>query len=160
MKKEIIELLSNHYYKNIELGVYYLELAKQVNNFGMINLSKYIIELSNDKLITHKNIIYNYFLESGTDFVGNLKEIKFTQFESPKLVAEHIYKIESEIKKEVNKIADVILDSKDHETYNFWQWFIKDVSKDIGEINYISNLFKMSNDILLIDHMVQKSLKN
>ena len=59
MKKEIIQVLSNHYFKNIELGVYYLDLAKQANDFGMVNLSKYIINLSNDKMVTHKNLIYN-----------------------------------------------------------------------------------------------------
>ena len=62
MKKEIIEILSKHYFRNIELGIYYLDLAKQANDFGMVNLSKYIIDLSNDKMVTHKNIIYNYAL--------------------------------------------------------------------------------------------------
>lgn len=159
MKKDIITALSKHYFKNIELGVYYLDLAKQANDFGMINLSKYIIELSNDKMVTHKNIIYNYFLESGEDLVGNLSEIKFKKFKSAKQIVENICEIEEEIKKDVNKIADILLDSKSHEAYNFWQWFIKDVLKDFGEILYIKDLFTMSNDTLLIDHMICKALK-
>ena len=159
MKKEIIQVLSNHYFKNIELGVYYLDLAKQANDFGMVNLSKYIINLSNDKMVTHKNLIYNYFLESGEDLVGNLSQISFKKFENPKQLVENICFIEEEIKKDVNLIADKILELKAHETYNFWQWFIKDVLKDFGEILYIKDLFSMSNDMLLIDHMIEKNVK-
>ena len=159
MKKEIIQVLSNHYFKNIELGVYYLDLAKQANDFGMVNLSKYIINLSNDKMVTHKNLIYNYFLESGEDLVGNLSQINFKKFENPKQLVENICFIEEEIKKDVNLIADKILELKSHETYNFWQWFIKDVLKDFGEILYIKDLFSMSNDMLLIDHMIEKNIK-
>ncbi len=159
MKKEIIQVLSNHYFKNIELGVYYLDLAKQANDFGMVNLSKYIINLSNDKMVTHKNLIYNYFLESGENLVGNLSQINFKKFENPKQIVENICFIEEEIKKDVNLIADKILEQKEHETYNFWQWFIKDVLKDFGEILYIKDLFSMSNDMLLIDHMIEKNVK-
>ena len=159
MKKEIIQVLSNHYFKNIELGVYYLDLAKQANDFSMVNLSKYIINLSNDKMVTHKNLIYNYFLESGENLVGNLSQINFKKFENPKQIVENICFIEEEIKKDVNLIADKILEQKEHETYNFWQWFIKDVLKDFGEILYIKDLFSMSNDMLLIDHMIEKNVK-
>lgn len=159
MKKEIIQVLSNHYFKNIELGVYYLDLAKQANDFGMVNLSKYIINLSNDKMVTHKNLIYNYFLESGEDLVGNLSQINFKKFENPKQLVENICFIEEEIKKDVNLIADKLLEQKAHEAYNFWQWFIKDVLKDFGEILYIKDLFSMSNDMLLIDHMIEKNVK-
>lgn len=159
MKKEIIQVLSNHYFKNIELGVYYLDLAKQANDFGMVNLSKYIINLSNDKMVTHKNLIYNYFLESGEDLVGNLSQINFKKFENPKQLVENICFIEEEIKKDVNLIADKLLEQKAHESYNFWQWFIKDVLKDFGEILYIKDLFSMSNDMLLIDHMIEKNVK-
>lgn len=159
MKKEIIQVLSNHYFKNIELGVYYLDLAKQANDFGMVNLSKYIINLSNDKMVTHKNLIYNYFLESGEDLVGNLSQINFKKFENPKQLVENICFIEEEIKKDVNLIADKLLEQKAHESYNFWQWFIKDVLKDFGEILYIKDLFSMSDDMLLIDHMIEKNVK-
>lgn len=159
MKKEIIEILSKHYFRNIELGTYYLDLAKQANDFGMVNLSKYIINLSNDKMVTHKNIIYNYFVESNVNLVGNISPINFTKFDNPRQLVENICKIEENIKNDVNKIADLMFDSKDHVSYNFWQWFIKDVLKDFGEILYVRDLFSMSNDVLLIDHMIEKKCK-
>lgn len=159
MKKEIIEILSKHYFRNIELGIYYLDLAKQANDFGMVNLSKYIIDLSNDKMVTHKNIIYNYFVESNVDFVGNISPINFTKFNNPKELVENICEIEKNIKNDIDKIADLMFESKDHVSYNFWQWFIKDFLKDFGEILYIKDLFSMSNDLLLIDHMIEKNSK-
>lgn len=159
MKKEIVEILSKHYFRNIELGIYYLDLAKQANDFGMVNLSKYIIDLSNDKMVTHKNIIYNYFVESNVDFVGNISPINFTKFNNPKELVENICEIEKNIKNDIDKIADLMFENKDHVSYNFWQWFIKDFSKDFGEILYIKDLFSMSNDLLLIDHMIEKNSK-
>ncbi|MBU3830820.1 MAG: hypothetical protein H9897_01545 [Candidatus Ureaplasma intestinipullorum] len=159
MKKEIIEILSKHYFRNIELGIYYLDLAKQANDFGMVNLSKYIIDLSNDKMVTHKNIIYNYFVESNVDFVGNISPINFTKFNNPKELVENICEIEKNIKNDIDKIADLMFETKDHVSYNFWQWFIKDFLKDFGEILYIKDLFSMSNDLLLIDHMIEKNSK-
>lgn len=159
MKKEIIEILSKHYFRNIELGIYYLDLAKQANDFGMENLSKYIIDLSNDKMVTHKNIIYNYFVESNVDFVGNISPINFTKFNNPKELVENICEIEKNIKNDIDKIADLMFETKDHVSYNFWQWFIKDFLKDFGEILYIKDLFSMSNDLLLIDHMIEKKFK-
>ena len=159
MKKEIVEILSKHYFRNIELGIYYLDLAKQANDFGMVNLSKYIIELSNDKMVTHKNIIYNYFVESNVDFVGNISPINFTKFNNPKELVENICEIEKNIKNDIDKIADLMFETKDHVSYNFWQWFIKDFLKDFGEILYIKDLFSMSKDLLLIDHMIEKNSK-
>lgn len=159
MKKEIVEILSKHYFRNIELGIYYLDLAKQANDFGMVNLSKYIIDLSNDKMVTHKNIIYNYFVESNVDFVGNISPINFIKFNNPKVLVENICEIEKNIKNDIDKIADLMFENKDHVSYNFWQWFIKDFSKDFGEILYIKDLFSMSNDLLLIDHMIEKNSK-
>ena len=159
MKKEIVEILSKHYFRNIELGIYYLDLAKQANDFGMINLSKYIIELSNDKMVTHKNIIYNYFVESNVDFVGNISPINFVKFNNPKELVENICEIEKNIKNDIDKIADLMFENKDHVSYNFWQWFIKDFLKDFGEILYIKDLFSMSKDLLLIDHMIEKNFK-
>ncbi len=159
MKKEIVEILSKHYFRNIELGIYYLDLAKQANDFGMVNLSKYIIDLSNDKMVTHKNIIYNYFVESNVDFVGNISPINFTKFNNPKELVENICEIEKNIKNDIDKIADLMFEAKDHVSYNFWQWFIKDFLKDFGEILYIKDLFSMSNDLLLIDHMIEKNSK-
>ncbi len=159
MKKEIIKSLSTHYFKNIELGVYYLDLAKQANDFGMANLSKFIIDLSNDKIVTHKDIIYNYFLNAGIDLIGNISEVKFKKFKTIKDLVNNICDIEEEIKNDVNKIADQMLDCKDHESYNFWQWFIKDIMKDYGEILYIRDILSMSSDLLLIDHMIEKNLK-
>lgn len=159
MKKEIVEILSKHYFRNIELGIYYLDLAKQANDFGMVNLSKYIIDLSNDKMVTHKNIIYNYFVESNVDFVGNISPINFTKFNNPKELVENICEIEKNIKNDIDKIADLMFENKDHVSYNFWQWFIKDFLKDFGEILYIKDLFSMSNDLLLIDHMIEKNSK-
>ena len=159
MKKEIVEILSKHYFRNIELGIYYLDLAKQANDFGMVNLSKYIIDLSNDKMVTHKNIIYNYFVDSNVDFVGNISPINFTKFNNPKELVENICEIEKNIKNDIDKIADLMFENKDHVSYNFWQWFIKDFLKDFGEILYIKDLFSMSKDLLLIDHMIEKNSK-
>ncbi len=152
--KNVIQKISEHYFLNIKLGIYYLDLSRQLNDFGMLNLSKYIRNLSDDKLITHKNIIFDYFLSIGEPIDGNVTPVEFKTFKTPFEIIKNVYEIENQIRVSINEIALEISKNHDYETLNFWQWFIKDGLKDFNEIEDILKLFELSKDLLLIDQKV------
>ena len=152
--KNVIQKISEHYFLNIKLGIYYLDLSRQLNDFGMSNLSKYIRNLSDDKLITHKNIIFDYFLSIGEPIDGNVTPVEFKTFKNPLEIIKNVYEIENQIRVSINEIALEISKNHDFETLNFWQWFIKDGLEDFNEIEDILKLFELSKDLLLIDQRV------
>ena len=154
--EKVNKALSEHYYLNLELGIYYMDLYHQANSMGMPVFADYIKELSDDKITIHKDLISKYMADVDQKIVGNIKSIQFKTFNTPKEIAEELYKIETDVRREVNDIADLTISEKDYEAFNFWQWFVKDGLKDYGEIVAIHDAFNTSNDLLLIDEVIRR----
>lgn len=157
--KEIIDLLNKHYIKNLELGIFYNILNVKAQKFNMPNLSKYIKQLSDDKLTIHKDKITDYLSSIGADLDPSLiknysEELK--QINSAKEIIEKIYYEENLIRQEVSEFASACIKDSDFESFEFIQWFIKDGLKDFGEIEYIDGLFKNTKDLVLIDMNIEK----
>lgn len=162
MKKSqnVVKALSEHYFRNIELGIYYADLSLQANAMGMLSFSKYIKDLSDDKITIHKDLIINYLNSIGEDLIAKeMKPVEFKKFKNPKDLAKELLTLELEVRQEVNDIANIALKEVDFETFNFWQWFVKDGLKDYNEIEAINNAFTASNDLLLIDNSIEKLVK-
>ena len=157
--EKINKALSDHYYMNLELGIYYMDLYHQVNSMGMPVFAEYIKELSDDKITIHKDLISKYMADVDQPIVGNIKPIQFKKFNSPKEINDELFRIETDIRKEVNRIADLTITEKDYEAFTFWKWFVKDGLKDYGEIVAINDAFNTSSDLLLIDEVIRRITK-
>lgn len=162
MKKSstVINALSKHYYANLQLGIYYMDLSQQAMMMQMPNLSKFIKELSDDKLTIHKDLIAKYLLDISAEVQGQMPMVSFKKFDSCEAIMKEILNIEDEIRTDVAEVATLCLTEKDHETYHFWQWFVADGIKDYNEILAISDFFSTSKDLLVIDTAIGTMLNN
>ncbi len=161
-RNKTIELITKHCVENFRLGIIYNSLKVKAAEFGMENLSKYMKMLSDDKLTIHKDLITDYLIS-----VGNTLEIEveskadavIKSISTPEQLMNYVYESELKIRSEVNAIAASSIAESDFESFNFIQWFVKDGLKDFNEIEYIKNLFGLSNNLLQIDHDIKNILE-
>lgn len=161
MKKSsnVINALSKHYYTNLQLGIYYMDLSQQAMMMQMPNLSKFIKDLSDDKLTIHKDLIAKYLLDVSAEVQGQMPMVTLKKFDSCEDILKDILKIEDEIRNFVAETATLCLTEKDHETYNFWQWYVVDGIKDYNDIVAVNDYFSTSKDLLLIDTAIGNYMK-
>ncbi|WP_353289734.1 ferritin-like domain-containing protein [Ureaplasma ceti] len=158
MKKSelVVKTLSEHFFRNVQLGIYYVDLASQASSMGMVSFAKYIKSLSDDKITIHKDLIFKYLTSIDQELIGNCKEVEFKKFDNARQIAKELLEIERTIRSEVSEIAGICLKEDDFESFNFWQWFVKDGLKDFDEIQEINSAFDASEDLLLIDNTIDK----
>lgn len=160
--KKILDLLNEHYVKNLELGIFYNILNVKLQKMSMPNFAKYIKNLSDDKLTIHKDKITDY-LSSVDGEISIWPTSKFLSevdnLKSPLEIIKKVYLEENLIREDVTKFANECIKESDFESFNFIQWFVEDGLKDFGEIEYINGLFENSKDHLLIDMNIEKVIE-
>lgn len=157
--KKIQTALNDHYLLNLKLGSEYAQYAHVADaDFDMPNLKKMILELSNDKLGIHKDMLSDYFALAGVEMKTSFN-VESKSFKTAKEMVEYIRSEEIKVREEVAKIAKLAIEESDYETFEFIQWFIKDGLKDYGEIDRVLDIFNSSNDKLLIEEAIEESFE-
>ena len=164
--KKIIEGLSRHLFHVKELGTYYLFLAQQAQKMGMLNFSKYLKELSDDKSSTHKTLIYEYLNKLDVLLdpkVQKEENMPLVVLDSAEEIIDKLYESEENDRARVEEFADLCFDLKDHETYSFWKWFIDDALKDLDEVRNIKDAFEMAKQsskcLLIVDMRIKELME-
>ena len=156
--KTVIAALSQHFYHLHELAMYYIYLSQQARQMGMLNLANYIYELAHDKDDVHVKLIYGYLDKIDTlPNAGCKKEevMELRNFATPLEIVQELLRCEQDDRERVDKIADLLFNIKDHETYSFWKWFVDDALKDLSETRDIEDGFVLSqNSLITADNRV------
>ncbi len=151
-EKNIVKLLNKLYSIELESYSLYMVFASNLDVIGLKNISSFLKDLAEDKIGPHNKRVFNY-LNAFNEIIqieNNLikKDLyKIDLKKNPKEIAINI--LEKTLTNELNtrkfifEIADKSLSSKDFETFEFIQWFIKDYIKDIHEIDDL--LFKLKD---------------
>lgn len=160
----IVNKLLAHYQRQYSLAILYDHLASIVNDAGYIFFAKYIKELANDKIHTHREIFLDYFDKAGIIVSGAPKLIAITEDDTKTVlnISKLIYNIESNVRDEINNIAAACIIESDFEDFNFLQWYIADGLKDFGEIEQIVKILELGNNSINEDLAISKylSIKN
>lgn len=162
-KNKTIELIISHYNENIELGVLYDSLSVLSSQLNCENLSKYLKELSNDKLTIHKDLISEYITSVGNELNSNISldsKKQISKLKTAKNIIDFVYDQELKVRDTINNICNLALEEKDFESFNFIQWFVKDGLKDFNEIEYIKGLFDLSDNLLQIDNNIKNVIND
>lgn len=156
----IVNKLLTHYQKQYSLAILYDHLASIVNDAGYVFFAKYIKELANDKVHTHREIFLDYFDKAKIIISGAPKLIAITEEDTKTIfnISKLIYNLESNIREEINSIASACIAENDFEDFNFLQWYIADGLKDFGEIEQIVKILELGSNPINEDLAISKYL--
>lgn len=148
--KKIINKLINLYNLELDAHNHYMCYASILDKIGVNNIAKFVKKLASDKTEAHITRIYDYLVFFREPLEINLSNVKTNILETvnkEKSIRNNVFLILSEVLKNelknrehVNELADFALNSKDYETFEFIQWFVKDYVKDIREIERLIEL--------------------
>lgn len=149
--KEIINILNYYYNLELQAANMYTSYSTIYNKIGYAYVAKFVKKLANDKIEAHLSRVYNFFLSIECEITINEYSIpkKHLHISDPKKMIEDILNNELELRKNISNIADVMLTKKDYESFEFFQWFIKDAIKDINDVSDILSYFESANANLL-----------
>ncbi len=158
--KKVVSALLEHYHKQFSLAILYDQLSTVVNDRGYTFLAKWVQELANDKVHTHRQIFLDYFDKAGIVITGTPKlfATNDSDFASVLSILKLVYTIEKNIRVEINELADLCLIQKDHEDFNFLQWYVADGLKDFGEIEQVVRILELGNNPINEDLAIAKYL--
>lgn len=150
MKKEILDLLNTYYFLETKTSLLYKMYGQHIRNFGMSKLASFFDKMSNDKGVTHTNMISDYLSSFGRNLEMvnlNFETVDYTDdlFENIENIFEAVLENEELLRSKVLEIADKALEEKDHDAYHFIQWFVTDSMKDINEVSEIYNVILNAN---------------
>ncbi len=150
MKNEILDLLNTYYFLETKTSLLYKMYGQHIRNFGLSKLADFFDEMSNDKGVTHTNMISKYLSSFGRNIEMinlNFETIDYTDdlFENIENIFDAILENEELLREKVIEIADKSFEEKDHDTYHFIQWFVTDSMKDINEVSDIYNIVLNAN---------------
>lgn len=157
---KVIQEIVNHYYLNFELGMQYLSFSNEVAKVGYYNFSKYLRDLADDKLTTHKDILFDYIKR--TDNCLSIGEYKFNiqHIHDAKKIVDFVFNEEMKIREKVKEMSCLSLDEKDHESFHLLTWFVNDGIKDFQKIKKIHKLFELSDNVIEIDQAITEIIED
>lgn len=151
--KKIIDKLINLYNIELDSHNHYMYYASILDKIGVNNIADFVKKLANDKTQAHITRTYDFLIFFKESLEINLTKIKTDiskTIDKEKSIRKNVILILNEILKNelknreyVNELAEFALNSKDYETFEFIQWFVKDYVKDIKELE---KLIELSSD--------------
>lgn len=150
MNSQIKSLLDNQIKLELISQLFYLRISLYCKIKGYEGLYNFFNKQSEEER-THMLKILNYLSELGLEhsFKYDLGEIctpdSFTEEFDLRVLFLDSLDMEKEVTANIKEIATLSLDQKDHNTYEFIQWFIKEQREEEGKFDVLvqkSNLLK------------------
>ncbi|MBF0525631.1 MAG: ferritin [Deltaproteobacteria bacterium] len=112
---------------NAELYSSYLYLS-MTSSFYSINLPGFAnwMRVQTQEELVHAMKFYDYLISRGGRVILKPIEGVPTSWESPLAVFEDAYKHEQKVTGLINKLVDLAIESSDHATNTFLQWFVNE----------------------------------
>ncbi len=144
---------------NAELFSSYLYYAMAAY-FESVNLSGFAswMRVQAMEEITHADKFFNYIVDRGGRV--DLKTIEQPQkeWDSPLAAFEAAYEHEQKVTKRINDLVDIALNSKDHTTNSFLQWFVTEQIEEEATASEIVDQLKLVGDARSGLFMLNKEL--
>lgn len=150
MNSEIKSLLDKQVELELTSQLFYLRIALYCKIKGYEGLYNFFTKQSEEER-SHMLKVLNYLSELGLEhsFKYNLGEIctpdSYTEEFDVRVIFLDSLDMEKDVTANVKEIASASLINKDHDTYEFIQWFIKEQREEEGKFDVLvqkSNLLK------------------
>ncbi|WP_185877753.1 ferritin [Blattabacterium cuenoti] len=163
MKEKIKIALIKQSNRELESSHIYLNMASWSESNGFDGVCNFLYDHSNEERY-HMLKLIRYLNGRGGDFVkinyDNKFYIKNENYESLEIIFEKLFEHEKLISHEINLLLELSLKEKDHFTYNFLQWFVKEQIEEESLIKMLLNKIQLIKNNQLGIYLFDKSIKN
>ena len=149
------EALNKH--ANAEFYSSYLYLSMSAY-FQSINLTGFAhwMRIQAREELAHALKFYDHVIERGGRASLQLVETPPAQWDSPLAAFEDAYRHEQKVTGLINQLVDEAVQTRDHATSNFLQWFVSEQVEEEASADAIVQKLKLVGDapggLLMIDH--------
>jgi len=137
----------------------YLALAAWCDVKGFSGAAKFLYEHSDEERM-HMMKMINYVIDQGGKIVVPGVEMPRAGFGSIKEVFRHAYEGEQLVTSSINKIVSLCLETHDHTTHNFIQWYVEEQLEEENLYRAILDRMELigegGNSNYLIDVEIEK----
>lgn len=158
INKKVEEAINNQIVREIYSSNLYLQMAAYFSKLNLKGFANWM-RVQTQEEMAHALKLYDYLLERGGNIILDKIDAPPFDWNSPLDVFEASYKHEIQVTKWINEIADVALETKDHATSIFMQWFITEQVEEEANVSEIVDRLKLISDSKSGLFMIDNELK-
>jgi ferritin len=125
MDKEMQEALNKQLNAEIYSAYLYLSMSAYFHSINLDGFANWMRVQWQEEL-AHGLKFYDYVNERGGRVTLQPVEAPPSQWDSPLAVFENVYRHEQKVTGMINKLVDLAVETRDHATNNFLQWFVSE----------------------------------
>ena len=145
--ERIMELVVKHYNVELKASNTYSHLATVAKKLGYDNVASFLLKMANDKLTAHLPRLIDYLMQ--VDHVLTVNQLSLGEnyglTNTIQGVLEAAVKVEEKVRESVAHVTEASLSSRDFETFERMQWFVRDSIEDLEEVSDLSTYANAAN---------------
>jgi ferritin len=155
IKKSIQDAINSQIVKEMYSSNLYLSMASYYADNNLNGFANWM-RVQADEELQHAMKFFDYLLDRGGRPVVGAIDAPQTEWKNALDVFEHALKHEQYVTEEINKIADLAIDERDHATTSFLKWFIDEQVEEEATTGEIVDRLKLvgdnSNGLFMLDN--------
>lgn len=157
LDKKIVDILNYRIQQEEFSSRLYEQISLWLNNEGFLNCSELYKKYANEELV-HAQWSKSYLLDYG--LTPTLQTLQSPEMEISGLkdVFEMTLEHELEVTKQCEELASTALKEGNHVLYHLASKYCGEQQEEIGKAITLLDIFKLSTDMLIIDHYVGDKL--
>jgi ferritin len=149
ISKALSEQVNAEYYS----AYLYLAMSSYADNNGYKGIANWLFIQAREEL-AHGTQILKHLLERGAAPVFTEVKVPQTSYTGIAELFEKVLAHERQVTALINKIADLAAAEKDHATYNFISWFVKEqIEEEANAAEILGKIKLMGNNPGLLYHL-------
>lgn len=159
MNKKVLDLLNKQINAEIYSAYLYLSMASYLRSQNFNGCAKWM-EIQHNEELSHAKRIYDYVFERGERAIIGAVDAPKTEWKSLLCLFEDAYEHEKKVTAMINAIVDASIETKDHATFSFLQWFVDEQVEEEASTDEIVQKLKMiqnnPNGLFMMDSHLGK----
>ncbi len=145
MDKKMQEALNKQLNAEIYSAYLYLSMSAYFHSINLDGFANWMRVQWQEEL-AHGLKFYDYVNERGGRVVLQPVEAPPSEWDSPLALFEDVYRHEQKVTGMINKLVDLAVETKDHATNNFLQWFVSEQVEEEASADEVVQKLKLVGD--------------
>ena len=149
------EALNKHTNSELYSSYLYLSMSAYFQSVNLAGFSAWMRVQAREEL-AHAMKFYDHVIERGGRVSLQAVEAPRSQWDSPLAAFEDAYRHEQKVTGLINQLVDQAVQTRDHATNNFLQWFVSEQVEEEASVDAIVQRLKLVGDspggLFMIDH--------
>jgi ferritin len=149
------EALNKHANAEFYSSYLYLSMSAYLQSLNLAGFAHWMRVQAQEEL-AHAMKFYDHVIERGGRVTLQAVEAPQHQWDSPLAAFEDAYRHEQKVTSLINQLVDEAVQTKDHATNGFLQWFVSEQVEEEASVDAIVQKLKLVGDspggLFMIDH--------